>query len=169
MKKIVIILVAVFVVTGCSSIEYHNGRNSLLMETIRIEPNPIEADIQVGEKISGTAECKMLFGFTIDSPQKQTYGSDLQVSAGNFSPRACTRGALYNALIKNNADLIIAPRYTAVQDAKLCIFGLCVFRNYQIIITGYKGTIKKISPMDNQIFTERQKQEINIKNSYSKK
>lgn len=137
----------------------------MLMETVAVEPSPLQADIQVGEKISGTAECQTLFGFHTKKPQKQTYEAELQVASGNFSPSACTRGALYNALIKNNADLIIAPRYTAVQDTKICLFGLCAVRKYQIIVTGYKGIINSISPMENNVITERQKQGINIKHT----
>ena len=156
MKKVMCCVAAVLAV-GCSSVEYHNGKQSLLMQNVQVEPSPLKADIQVGQAISGVAECEKWFGFTTKKPAKQTYGAELQVSQGNFSTGACTRGAVYEALTKNNADVIIAPRYTSVKKSNGCLFGFCIHVVDQVIVTGYKGNIRNIMPMDEFIIRERQK------------
>ncbi len=160
MKKIMYVCMTMMFV-GCSSVEYHNGRQSLLMQNVQVEPSPLKADIQVGQAISGVAECERWFGFTTKKPAKQTYGAELQVSQGNFSPNPCTRGAVYEALTKNNADVIIAPRYTAVKKGNLCLFGFCMHVVDQIIVNGYKGNIRNIVPMEEDIVKERRKRGVN--------
>jgi len=156
MKKLLLV-VAVLGLVGCSSSELRNGRNSVNLANIAVEPEPMTAQIKVGQKITGTAECETLFGFNIKSPKRLTYGAGLQVEEGNFVPSKCTRGAIYDALAKNKADVIIAPQYTASEDATFCIFGACAHRVNKITVTGYKGTIEKISPMDRNVIIERQK------------
>ncbi len=156
MKKLLFVVVVLGLV-GCSTVEYHNGRNSLNIANVAIEPEPMSMQIKVGQKITGTAECEKWFGFTTKAPKQLTYGAELQVASGNFTPDKCTRGALYDALTRNKADLIIAPQYTASQEGEVCIFGACMHRVNKIIVTGYKGTIERIYPMDKAIATERQK------------
>ena len=162
MKK-VLFIVAVLGLVGCSSAELHNGRNSINLANIAVEPEPMSAQIKVGQKISGTAECETLFGFQIKAPEKLTYGAGLQVEEGNLASSKCTRGAIYDALSKNKADLIIAPQYTAVEDATFCIFGACAHRVNKITVTGYKGTIERIAPMEKNVVTERQKSGVMVK------
>lgn len=144
MKKITIIAISLLL-AGCSSVDYHTGKNSLLMQNTLVQQAPLQADIKAGGKITGTAECEKWFGLSIKKPNKQTYGAELQVPSGNFAPKECTRGALYDALNKNNADTIIAPHYTVVRKSEGCVFGICIHQIYQIIITGYKGNINKIT------------------------
>ena len=156
MKKLLLV-VAVLGLVGCSTSELRNGRNSINLANIAVEPEPMAAQIKVGQKIMGTAECETLFGFNINSPKKLTYGAGLQVEDGNFTPSKCTRGAVYDALAKNKADVIIAPQYTASEEGVFCIFGHCAYRSNKITVTGYKGTIEKIAPMDRNIVIERQK------------
>ena len=145
---------------GCSTAEYHNGRNSILLKNIEVEPQPLQADIRVGQQISGVAECESWFGLRTKKPKKQTYGVDLQVPEGNFVPDPCTRGAIYDALTKNNADIIIAPRYTSVKKGKFCILGLCLHVIDQIIVTGYKGKIMNLRPMEADVIKSRQEKGI---------
>ncbi len=161
MKKLLLV-VAVLGLVGCSSVEQHNGRNSMLIQNVLIEPTPMQADIEVGQKISGTAVCEKWFGFTTSQPNKLTYGANLQVPAGNLASSKCTRGAVYDALNRSKADIIIAPQYTTIQEAHVCIFGACVHRADRVTVTGYKGTIKRIAPMERNIVIERQKQGISI-------
>ena len=156
MKKLLLV-VAVLGLAACSSSELRNGRNSVNLANIAVEPEPMSASIKVGQKIIGTAECETWFGFQTKTPAKLTYGAALQVEEGNFTPSKCTRGAVYDALTKNKADVIIAPQYTASEEATLCIFGACAHRVNKVTVTGYKGTIEKIAPMDKAIVAERQK------------
>ena len=156
MKKLLLV-VAILGLVGCSSSELRNGRNSMNLANIAVEPEPMSAQIKVGQKIMGTAECETLFGFQINAPKKLTYGAGLQVEDGNFAPSKCTRGAIYDALTKNKADVIIAPQYTASEEASFCIFGACAHRVNKITVVGYKGTIERIAPMEKNIINERQK------------
>lgn len=161
MKKILLFgLLASFSI-GCSTAEYHQGRQSIRLQNIEVEPQPLQANIQVGPQISGVAECESWFGFRIKKPKKQTFGAGLQVTQGNFAPDPCTRGAIYDALTKNNADIIITPRYTSVKKGNLCIFGLCLNVVDQIIVTGYKGKVTNIRPMDEDVIKARRMTGIN--------
>lgn len=155
MKKAVWLGLAAILCVGCSSTQYHNGRGSILLEQITVEPRPLQADITVGPAISGVAECESWFGIRTKKPQKQTYGISLQTDEGNFVPNDCTRGAVYNALTNSKSDVIIAPRYTSVKKGSWCLFGLCLHVTDQIIVTGYGGKIHSISPMPEDIVRER--------------
>lgn len=156
MKKLLLV-VAVLGLVACSSSELRTGRNSVNLANIAVEPEPMSAQIKVGQKITGTATCETWFGFQTKAPEKLTYGAGLQVEDGNFAPSKCTRGAIYDALTKNKADVIIAPQYTATEDGSICVFGRCAHRVNKITVTGYKGTIERISTMDKNIVNERQK------------
>lgn len=155
MKKLLLLEALLILLVGCASVEQHNGRQSVLMNPVAIEPRPLQADIQVGRAISGVAECETWFGFITKQPQKQTYGVDMQEPQGNFAPNACTRGAVYDALSKNNADVIISPRYTSIKKKNWCILGVCLHLVDQIIVSGYKGDVVNLRPMDEEIVKKR--------------
>ena len=58
MKQIVLLFVLAVFFMGCASTQYRNGRDSVKvasLDTLRVYP--MEAEIVVGEKISGVAEC----------------------------------------------------------------------------------------------------------------
>ena len=151
MKKCIYLCAAVLLVTGCSSVATRNGRESLLYQKPRkISVRPLQAEIKVGQAINGVAECEKWFWFWTKQPAKQTYGTALQVAEGNFSEGPCTRGAVYDALVKNNAELIVAPRYTAVQKGNWCLFGWCVHRVNKIIVTGYKGNVVNFQTVEEE-------------------
>ena len=169
MKKILVFIFAVFGIVGCSSMEHHNGKNSVIMQNVVVEPKPMQADIKVDKKITGVAECEKWFGFYTKKPQNQTYGAELQVASGNFAASPCTRGALYDALNKNNADVIVAPHYSSVKTQDMCILGLCLHTIDKIIITGYKGTVENISPMEHSVVLERQKHGVNTDTNHTKR
>lgn len=145
-------------VMACSSVSYHNGRNSIsLAQPDQVDLYPLQADVKVEQQISGVAECESWFGFLTKKPQRQTFGATLQEASGDFSPSPCTRGAIYDALAKNNAEMILSPRYTAVQKKNWCLLGLCLHKVNQIIVTGYKASVKNIRPMDEEIVKIKRK------------
>ncbi len=161
MKKVLLLSVLALFGIGCASTQYHNGRNGLtIADADQIKLYPLQAEVEVGEKISGVAECEKWFGIFYKKPEKQTYGVGMQQNAGNFAPNACTRGAIYDALSKGKADTIVAPKYTAVKKKDLCIFGFCLHEVDQIIVTGYKGTIKNIQPMEKEFVDFKWKAEV---------
>ena len=169
MKKVVIAVLVSLGVVGCSSMEHHNGRNSVLVQNAVIEPNPLQADIKVGAQISGTASCESWFGFLTKKPQRQTYGAVLQVADGNVAPSACARGAIYDALNKSGADMILVPQYTSVRKSEGCIFGWCIHHEDKIIVTGYKGTLGNIVPMEEEVVLERKKHAMNVQQNSSRR
>ena len=162
-KGIVVLAMALLFGVGCASVEYRNGRENVEMGQVdAFKVYPMQAGIEVGEKISGVAECERWFGFFYKKPDKQTFGVGLQYGAGNFAPDECTRGAIYDALTRAQADTIVAPQYTAVKKKDLCLFGiksLCLHVVDQIMVTGYKGTFKNIQPMPKELVNFKWKAE----------
>lgn len=164
MKKILVAVLFAICGVGCASTQYHNGRDGVtLANTDAIKVYPMQAEVRVGNVVSGVAECEKWFGIFKKEPEKQTYGLPLQSEQGNFAPNACTRGAVYDAISKGNADTIIAPRYLAVKKKELCILGiksLCLHEVDQIIVTGYKGTFTNIKSMPEDLVNFKWKAEI---------
>lgn len=153
MKKLCLLVLTAVCLVGCSSAAYRNARGSMVLDDMnKINTPAFKADVEVGEKISGVAECESWFGITTKQPARQTHDAKLQSNAGNLAPSACTRGALYEAMSKSNADVIITPRYTSVSKDNWCILGYCIHKVRQIIVTGYKGSVKNISPMAKEDF-----------------
>lgn len=150
MKKLsitIMMFVAVFM-TGCSA--YHQSKHGILLQNPYVEMTPLEVDLKVGEKITGMAECQKLFGLTIAAPKRLAYGAELQGADGDIAPAACTKGAIYDAMSRNNADTIIAPHYTVVKSSFLFIYS-----KTKIIVTGYKGTFGPIKEMNAETIKSR--------------
>lgn len=159
MKNLTSLLAVCLMLCAYSSVEYHNGKRGVYLGNIEaVEILPLQAEVEVENTvISGVAECERWFWFLTKKPAKQTYGVSLQIPNGNFSPNACTRGALYDALSKNNAQYIFAPRYTAVKKGNWCILGLCLHQVNQIIVTGQKANIKHVRQTQEDILELRRK------------
>lgn len=157
MKKLLTLLIGTSMLVGCTT--HTRGINNAKISEQLVEVRPMEASISVGKKMRGKAQCKSLFGFSIESPAKEAYGAELQTEAGNFAPNECTRGAVYNALSKSNADLIIAPQYEVDAFKFLCIpfIDACVYRRAAIDVVGYEGFYKDIKEMDEDVIKTRQK------------
>lgn len=125
-----------------------------------VEGVPMEVDINVGEKISGTCVYKSLFGFAIESPSKLAYGVEYEHQAYRVNSE-CIQGATYQAITKSNADVVIAPRYFSDEYTFLCLpfIDACVWRTQNMTVTGYKGTygsFNKLAP-DMRKYREMQK------------
>ncbi len=105
----------------------------------------MEADIKVGEKISGTSSATIIMGmFTVGADSKfadgVTYGASPTGFAGLFPNPVndIKAAAAYKALASANAEVIVAPRYVIdIKDFK-------IFKKITVTVTGYKGTIKNI-------------------------
>jgi hypothetical protein len=97
----------------------------------------LSVDITTGEEITGVASATVILKFfTFGAP------TDLADPEEDFlsrvSPMETLRaGARYNALSSSKADLILLPRYTAkIKD-------YLVYREVEVTVTGYKGTLGK--------------------------
>jgi hypothetical protein len=141
MKKQSLLLIGALALAACSS-GYHNGKSGTILSIPDVKVAQNEAKITIGDKISGSAECTELFFFTVKSPERQTFGPKMQEGAGNFANHACTGGAIYDAMSKSNADIIVAPHYTAVRKSFLCLPVLsCLYSNTKVVVEGNAGKV----------------------------
>lgn len=144
--------------SGCTRFTTNTKGSEVIVGDV--EGVPLEVDVNVGEKISGTCLYKSLFGFAIESPGKLAYGVDYEHRAYRANSE-CIQGATYQALTKSNADVVIAPRYFSDEYKFLCLpfIDACVWRTQNMTVTGYKGTygsFNKLSP-DLRKYRELQK------------
>lgn len=153
MKKL-LIGAAVIAIAACTST--HQGTKSLNVEGLSLNARPLQVSVEPGERISGTVECKNILGIPFLSPAKEAYGARLETSSGNFAGDKCTRGAIYNAIVSSNADVILAPQYTTTGKTFLCLPLIgCLYNHRIITVTGYKGTYQNIREMPEHIIEQR--------------
>ncbi len=166
MKKIVLLLAAgaMMVASGCSSLS-----TNVQSSNIRTVTNTnFQADLQVGDKISGTCTLQKILFFTIGDTDKEATGvtfdsPDAVAAQGALAPLfsifagadpvgKCAKAAAYNAVVKNGADAIFAPRYTSE------VSGIpFLFQTINVNLTGYKATIKGFHQLDTQKILEGKK------------
>lgn len=156
MKKYTI-LASILALTGCAT--YHNGKMGMNFTNPEIEfaPKQVNVNIDAQNKISGSAKCTSVLWAFNSTPVRQTYGPELQTNDGNIAPDECVAGALYDAMSKSNADIIVAPQYTVAHKGILCFKNKCLHGSTQVIVSGYAGTITSIKDMDQSVVQEKQK------------
>ncbi|MBR6327959.1 MAG: hypothetical protein IKR60_03675 [Alphaproteobacteria bacterium] len=134
----------------------HQGTKSLNVDDLTLKARPLQVSVVPGEKISGTVECTNFLGIPIRYPSKEAYGARLETSSGNFAGDNCTRGAIYNAIVNSNADVILAPQYMTSGKTFLCLPLIgCLYNNRTITVTGYKGTYQDIREMPEHVIQQR--------------
>ena len=143
MKKYAI-LAGILALTGCTT--YHNGKMGMNFTNPEIEfaPKQVNVNIDAQNKISGSAKCTSVLWAFNSTPVRQTYGPELQTNDGNIAPDECVAGALYDAMGKSNADIIVAPQYTVAQQGLLCFKNRCLYGTTHVIVSGYAGSITSI-------------------------
>lgn len=150
------ILLIPLALTACGA--YHTGRNGATIDGPDIRFVPKQAKISVSEnKITGTAKCTSALWVFNSAPERQAYGPELQEPAGNLASSECTAAAMYDAISKTNADVLVAPQYTAIRDGALCFGHRCLFGTTQVIVSGFSGKISSITDMDADVVKEIQK------------
>lgn len=159
MKKIALLLAAgaMMVASGCSSLSTNVQSSNIGTSTSA----NFQADLNIGEKISGTCSIQKILFFTIGDTDKEASGVmfDAPNAAANQGALApvftlfanadpvgkCAKAAAYNAVVKNGADVIFAPRYTSE------VTGIpFLFQTINVNLTGYKATIKGFKQLDSQ-------------------
>lgn len=149
MKKMVglLALVSALALSGCSAM--HVSSNTMpLSGNVKTDVN---ANVDVGQKISGTSSATRILFFTVGGDSKHADGMVYGTSNGGGGSSLLPFGALgggavgkvksaaaYNAMHKSGADVIVAPQYTVSEKN----YG--VFAKYKVTVTGYKGTIQNI-------------------------
>ena len=136
MKKISLLLI-ILLITGCTVRKSDNLSSNI---NINIQSN-LEADITVGEKISGTGYETVILGiFRLPSSKYSSYGitSDaIESSLFNFVENAKGK-AIYNALNSSNADLIVHPQFIITEEK------FFLYKSIKCEVNGWKGTVKTI-------------------------
>lgn len=163
MKKVALLLAAgaMMVVSGCSGLSTNVQSSNIGTSTSA----NFQADLHVGEKISGTCSITKILFFTVGDTDKEASGvmfdaPNASASQGSLGPvfslfasadpvSKCARAAAYNAVVKNGADIIFAPRYTSE------VSGIpFLFQTINVNLTGYKATIKGFKQLDSQKIQE---------------
>ena len=139
MKKTLLIS-SLLALSACTS--YHTGKKGMQISS-GINHN-LSASIDVGNKVTGTAVCSEFLFFIKSAPEKQAYIPEMVSKVGNQAYDECTAGAVYDAISKNDSDILVEPQFTTVKDGFLCTRFGCLFGNTKIIVTGYSAKIKSI-------------------------
>ena len=133
MKKLAIVpIVLMLVFTGCSSVN-----KSVEAAPFSVSASAsLEADVKVGEKISGTSQGSYLFGiFKLNGPNKFADNAGV----GGFTTSGLLKAAAaYNAMESSGAEIIVNPQYIVEANKGLFV------HSYNVTVTGYKGTITEI-------------------------
>lgn len=118
----------------------------------------MEASVEIGQKMRGRAQCKSFMGISYGDPEKEAYGATLETKSGNVAPDQCTRAAIYNALSRTNAEVIVAPQYEVTSNNFMCVpvIDACLHRTVQVEVVGYEGKYKNIREMDENVIKARQ-------------
>ncbi len=157
MKKTAFLLLPL-ALAACGT-TYHTGRMGATIGGVDMQFIPKQAKINVDtdKRITGTAKCTSNFWFFESAPERQAYGPGLQEDAGNFASKACMAAAMYDAISKTNADILVAPQYTAVQDGVFCFGRRCLHGTTQVIVSGFSGKISSVTDVDPEVVKELQK------------
>lgn len=119
----------------------HQSTNSINTGNVPVVTKPLNFSVIPGEKISGTVHCTSLFGIPLRMPSQAAYGARLDTNEGNFGGDRCTKGAIYNAVVSSDADVILSPQYLTQGKGFLCLPWIgCVYNDRVVTVTGYKGT-----------------------------
>lgn len=149
MKKY-LILTSILTLAGCGA--YHTSKLGMVISNPDIQFTPQEAkiDIDSNNKITGSAECFSFLWVFNSAPERQAYGVPLQTNEGVIASSECVAGAIYDAMNKTDADVLVAPHYTTVRDGLFCFGSRCLFGNTKILVKGYPGKIKSIKDRESK-------------------
>ena len=145
-KRIFLLPLIIIIVTGCSTV--NQSLNQAGTSAIQLEP-----EVKVGKKIEGSSKTVFLLGIldlsNLPGSNKKYIdgvnigGTSSGIKLGPISlPNPFDQtgklksAALYDAINKSGADLIVNPQYVVTVDNML------LFKTYSVNISGYKGTIK---------------------------
>ncbi|MEQ6886550.1 hypothetical protein [Salicola sp. Rm-C-2C1-2] len=143
MKKIAIAAIAsgALALGGCSATKV--STNSMPL-TSPLQTN-VEADVEVGGKISGEATFSRFLVFPIGADDSTlaegvSYGGGVTSGYGYFGQEVqkAKAAAAYEAVESSGADIIVAPKYEIDRSNYL------IFSTTQVKVSGYKGTINSI-------------------------
>ena len=142
-KKIILILTLAMFLTGCATTLLVDNSAPLSVQAT----SALEADVSVGQRISGTGSCMYLFNFIpLKMQSHATVGlvspSWWELMTGNYN--ISKHQAAYNAVKDNNADVLVDPSYE-MQYTNFFLFG-----TEKCVVNGYKGTVEGFRNVDSK-------------------
>lgn len=148
-----LLLAVAVIASGCTTVSQSQPSGPLGVKVAA----PMKADIEIGEKVSGTASGTILcffvqLGFPSKFAENVDYNyytswhsspiagisSIAQIAMGNLKSAAA-----YDAVTKGKADVLVAPKYIVEAN------DFWIFQTLNVTVTGYKGTVKGIKPTEN--------------------
>lgn len=142
MKTLLIttLFTTLLLMSSCGSVS-ETGYVALLSHT-KVFTDTIRADLDItNELIEAEASASYLFGIWTsgDSHFTETMDEHQQGSFLGGRINKLKRAAVYNALNKSRADMILTPQYVAETKSYLGIF-----KTYKVYVKGYKASVKNI-------------------------
>jgi len=145
-NRVVAVLALTLTLSACTALNVSGP-------AVELNPGAIvstayKPDIEVGQKIQGTAQSVSILGIQIKGPSSFADGYGTVASApfplsliASVNPTGRAKsGAAYEAMSSSGADLIVAPQYT-IKTTKTM---LGLIKTIEVSVVGYKGTIKSI-------------------------
>ena len=143
-KTYIYLILLSFLTTGC--ISTNTNRLSSSLDSPKVTAVPLDAEISVSSdrKIYGKSSSTILFGFIrLNGDNKYVENVSYSSSAlSKFNPfkslsaqEKTKAAAVYNAVSKYDADVIVAPRYEVATEDYFFV------KKVDVKVTGYKGTI----------------------------
>lgn len=144
MKKMFILALAAIgcaaISTGCISTEANRVGNQIAVKMkLRVDP---QVEVK-NTKITGQAAVHSVLGFINWGVDSQAVGVNFGTSADmlNIIPNGANvakNGAVYNACMTNNADLLIAPQYVIKTEDYF------VYKVIKCQVSGFPGKVKGV-------------------------
>ena len=131
MKKI--LLLTLFIFIGCSSIN-----KSVIASPVEVTTTTnINANVKVGDKITGTAKSRLLLGFfVLSGPTEFADGVFSSLVANPLNPTGSIKAAAaYNAISESGADIIVNPQYVVTINRSI------IYTTIEVTVSGYNGKI----------------------------
>ena len=140
--KNVIFLIPVLTMMGCTSYK-NNVPYATSVPTVTVEPATITPNVTVGNRIGGRAECSNILFVFHHVPSERTYGATLNAQSDVSADSECAAAAVYDALSRsNNADVLIAPKFTSITNSFLCLPWLgCFVKSQDMYVEAYEGKV----------------------------
>ena len=150
MKSMLLGLGAALLLSGCVSYETNNTGKALdsSLKGVVLAPM-VEVDTK---RVEGHGSVSCLFGFIVWGDSNQAKGIEFFPSSGLSSMVSFSFGcddiarnsAAYDACLKSDADLLVAPRYYLEKRNYL------VYQEAKCKVTAFPGTIKKVTVVGTQ-------------------
>lgn len=140
MKKILLSL-SILALVGCST--YRDNMSYTTTPPVVKLDATIQPTIKVGNKVSGRAICSNVLYVFHDAPSEQTYGATINAQTDVLPNSECAAAAVSDALNNsNNADILIAPKFTSITKSFLCLPLVgCFMKTQDVYVDAYEGMV----------------------------